>query len=192
MVRGSETLRGFTATVQARVLTRFFGLVVDKTSHPAASSAAVMSASTSYDLVVDALPQPLRALFHLARHLHLTRLPLLSSSSSFNYALVYSFNVHITVLYFLHFTRQGQARYKDLARTSRSHVVRDAHLLLVHLVWRKSRSTPRPTTVFTSRCHDAYWTVCEVSEVFPTTGYGGIKKATVWMVGRVLSPLSGG
>jgi len=81
-----------------------------------------------------------------------------------------------------------------------SYIAPDALLLLVHLhpVWRKSRSTTRPITLFTSRCHDAYCATCVVSTfaicfhepVFPATGYGGIKKATVWRVGRVLYAVS--
>jgi hypothetical protein len=63
---------------------------------------------------------------------------------------------------------------------------------LVHPEWKKSRSTPQPFTLFRSRW--AYCTACVVSTfvicfhepVFPATGYGGIKKATAWRVGRVL------
>lgn len=94
------------------------------------------------------------------------------------------------------FHPQRQARFKELARTSRSHIARDALLLLVHPEWRKSRSTPRPITVFTTRCHDAHCTACVVLALAicfhepVSNGYGGIRKATVWRVGRVLFAVS--
>jgi hypothetical protein len=80
---------------------------------------------------------------------------------------------------------QGQAKLKELARTSRSHIARDALLLLVHPEWRKSRSTPQPFTLFSSRCYDAYCTACVVSTfaicfhepVFPSNGVRGNKES---------------
>jgi hypothetical protein len=82
-------------------------------------------------------------------------------------------------------TPQGQAKLKELARTSRSHIARDALLLLVHPEWRKSRSTPQPFTLFSSRCYDAYCTACVVSTfaicfhepVFPSNGVRGNKES---------------
>lgn len=66
-----------------------------------------------------------------------------------------------------------------------SYIARDALLLLVHPEWRKSRSTPQPFTLFRSRCQDAHcvvstFIICFHGPVYPATGYGGIKKATVW------------